>query len=146
MPGVWASVPGPLVNDSPVGRLLETISQEGDAHAYRHAGRGRVNVLTAEVFALLDALPRQAFLGEVLAAAHGTDQRRSQAAAEVEAMTVRVLPGEVHGVRANGAPVPWPVQPHVRLEPGGRTSGWRPSGPSPPCSRPTTWPGRCTPC
>ena len=106
----------PLVNDSPVGRLLEEISWEGNARPYRHGGRGRENVLTTEVFALLDWLPRQAFLGAVLAAAHGADQIRSEAAAEVEAMTVSVLPGDVHGVRADGTPTPWSVQPDVRLE------------------------------
>ena len=68
----------PLVNDSPVGRLLEEISWEGNARPYRHGGRGRENVLTTEVFALLDWLPRQAFLGAVLAAAHGADQIRSR--------------------------------------------------------------------
>lgn len=29
----------PLVNDSPVGRLLEEISWEGNARPYRHGGR-----------------------------------------------------------------------------------------------------------
>jgi hypothetical protein len=106
----------PLVNDSPAGRLLEEISWEGNARPYRHGGRGRENVLTTEVFALLDWLPRQASLGAVLAAAHGADHLRSEAAAEVEAMTVSVLPGDVHGVRTDGAPTPWSVQPDVRLE------------------------------
>lgn len=106
----------PLVNDSPVGRLLEEISWEGNARPYRHGGRGRENVLTTEVFALLDLLPRQAFLGAVLAAAHCADQVRAEAAAEVEAMTVSVLPGDVYGVRAGGTPTPWSVQPDVRME------------------------------
>ena len=68
------------------------------------------------MFALLDSMPRQAFLGEVLAAAHGANQVRSDAAAEVEATTVSVLPGDVHGVRADGSATPWSVQPAVRLE------------------------------
>ena len=105
-----------LGNDSPVGRLLEEISWEGNARPYRHGGRGRENVLTTEAFALLDLLPREAFLGAVLAAAHGADQIRSQAAAEVEAMTVSVLPGDVHGVHTDGTPTSWSVQPDVRLE------------------------------
>lgn len=106
----------PLGNDSPVGRLLEEISWEGNARTYRHGGRGRENVLTTEVFTLLDLLPREAFLGAVLAAAHGADQIRSQAAAEVEAMMVSVLPGDVHGVHPDGTPTSWSVQPDVRLE------------------------------
>lgn len=106
----------PLVNDSPVGRLLEEISWEGNARPYRHGGRGWENVLTTEVLTLLDLLPREAFLGAVLVAAHGADQIRRDAAAEAEAMTVSVLPGDVHGVQADGTPTPWSVQPDVRME------------------------------
>ena len=136
----------PLVNDSPVGRLLEEISWEGNARPYRHGGRGRENVLTTEVFALLDWLPRQAFLGAVLAAAHGADQVRSEAAAEVEAMTVSVLPGDVHGVRTDGAPTPWSVQPDVRLESWRATVWVEAKRIRPPRSSPTNWHGPCTPC
>jgi hypothetical protein len=70
----------PLVNDSRVGRLLEEISWEGNTRPYRQGGRGRGNALTTEVFALPDWLPRQAFLGAVLAAAHGADAARTEAA------------------------------------------------------------------
>jgi hypothetical protein len=105
-----------LVNNSPVGRLLEEISWEGNARPYRNGGRGRENVLTTEVFTLLDWLPRQAFLGAILAAAHGADPIRAEVAAQVESMTVSVLPGDVHGERADGSPTPWSVQPDVRLE------------------------------
>jgi hypothetical protein len=106
----------PLVNDSPVGRLLEEISWEGNARPHRQGGRGRENVLTTEVFALLDWLPRQAFLGAVLAAAHGANAARTEAAAEVEAMTISVLPGDVNGIQADGTPTPWTVQPDVRMQ------------------------------
>jgi hypothetical protein len=73
-------------------------------------------VLTAEVFALLDWLPRTAFLGAVLHAAKGADEARAAATAEVEAMTVSVLPGDVRGIRADRTTTPWSVQPDVRLE------------------------------
>lgn len=106
----------PLSNDSPVGRLLEEISWEGNARPYRHGGRGRENVLTTEVFTLLDLLPRQAFLGAVLAAAHGADQVRAAATAEVEQLEVGVLPGDVRGTHPDGTPTSWAVQPDVRLE------------------------------
>ncbi len=57
-------------NTSIIGRLLEEISWEGNAAPYRRGGRGRENVLTAEVMASLDLLPRTHFLAEVLLAGH----------------------------------------------------------------------------
>lgn len=44
-----------------IGRLLHEISWEGNARPYREGGRGRENVLTAEVFLVLDFLPAQLF-------------------------------------------------------------------------------------
>jgi hypothetical protein len=82
-----------LRNDSPTGRLLEELSWEGNARKYREGGRGLENVLITEVFAALDLLPRDAFLGSVLRRAHGGDQARIVAAAGVEEARVDVLPG-----------------------------------------------------
>lgn len=106
----------PLGNDSPIGRLLDEISWEGNARTYRGGGRGRENVLTTEVFTLLDLLPRSAFLGAVLSAAHGADTARAVAIAETERMVVSVLPGDVHATLADGSTSTWTVQPDVRLE------------------------------
>jgi hypothetical protein len=82
-----------LSNDSPVGRLLEELSWEGNAKKYRHGGRGLENVLVTEVFSALDLLPRTSFLGEVLRAAHGGGEARDVAAGSVEEAAVEVLPG-----------------------------------------------------
>ena len=57
------------VSPSITGRLLEEISWEGNARRYRRGGQGRENVLTAEVFQILDFLPRDRFLGEVIRSA-----------------------------------------------------------------------------
>jgi hypothetical protein len=82
-----------LRNDSPIGRLLEELSWEGNARRYRHGGRGMENVLVTEVFAALDLLPRDAFLGSILRSAHGGDRARTAAAAGTEEAQVEVLPG-----------------------------------------------------
>ena len=52
---------------SAVRRLLDELSWEGNARRYRDGGLGLENVVTTEVFQALDFLPRQAFLGRVLA-------------------------------------------------------------------------------
>ena len=106
----------PLENRSPIGRLLEEISWEGNARTYRDGGRGRENVLTTEVFALLDVLPRTVFLGAVLGAAHGADVARSAGIADVEQMNLEILPGDARAVLGDGSISTWAVQPDVRLE------------------------------
>jgi len=113
----------PLDNDSPIGRLLEEISWEGNARTYRNGGRGRENVLTTEVFALLNVLPRTVFLGAVLAAAHGADDARAAAVADVEPMRVEVLPGDTQATLRDGSTSIWAVQPDVRLD-SRRTTVW----------------------
>ena len=84
-----------LENSSIVGRLLDEISWEGNATKYRGGGRGKENVLTAEVFYPLHFLPRSAFLGEILTGAHGADVARGRVIAEVEEAEVSLLPGDV---------------------------------------------------
>lgn len=106
----------PLENSSPIGRLLEEISWEGNARTYRDGGRGRENVLTTEVFALLDVLPRTVFLGAVLGAAHGADVARTAGIADVEQMNLEILPGDARAVLGDGSISTWAVQPDVRLE------------------------------
>lgn len=113
----------PLGNDSPIGRLLEEISWEGNACAYRNGGGRRENVLTTEVFALLDVLPRTIFVGAVLAAAHGADDARTAAVADVEPMSVEVLPGDTQAALRDGSTSIWAVQPDVRLD-SPRTTVW----------------------
>ena len=106
----------PLENRSPIGRLLEEISWEGNARTYRDGGRGRENVLTTEVFALLDVLPRTVFLGAVLGAAHGADAARTAGIADVEQMNLEILPGDARAILGDGSTSTWAVQPDVRLE------------------------------
>jgi len=61
------------------------------------AAAGRTS-LTAEVVQALDFLPRAAFMGEILRAAHGAAAARATAAAEVELATVPiVIPHSVRG-------------------------------------------------
>lgn len=79
-----------------LGRLLQEISWEGQTvRRYRDGGRGRENVLTAEVLTALDFLPRQAFLGSILDSAHGADEARRRVATEVEDAVVTFLPPEI---------------------------------------------------
>ena len=83
-------------NQSALSRLLEEISWEGrSVRRYRDGGRGLENVLTTEVFTALDFLPRQAFLGAVVDAAHGADEARRVLSREVEQAVITVLPTEV---------------------------------------------------
>lgn len=78
---------------SAVRRLLDELSWEGNARKYRNGGVGLENVLTAEVFRALDFLPRQAFLGQVLAGASGVPLE--QARTDIEQAVVDILPGDL---------------------------------------------------
>jgi hypothetical protein len=78
---------------APVRRLLDELSWEGNARKYRNGGIGLENVLTTEVFQALDFLPRQAFLGRVLAGASGAPV--TQALADIEQLRVDLLPGDL---------------------------------------------------
>jgi hypothetical protein len=84
-----------LENSSIIGRLLDEISWEGNARKYRGGGRGKENVLTAEVFYPLSFLPRAAFLGEVVGQAHGADIARGRVAAEIEDALISLLHGDI---------------------------------------------------
>ncbi|GAA3590748.1 hypothetical protein [Kribbella ginsengisoli] len=84
-----------LANTSMLGRLLEEISWEGQlVRGYRNGGRGRENVLTAEVLGPLSYLPRSTFLAAVFRAAHGADETRELIAAEAEQARITLLPDE----------------------------------------------------
>lgn len=85
-----------LANVSAIGRLLEEISWEGArVRGYRQGGRGLENVLTTEVFMLLDFLPRDRFLAPVLRSAEGADITRERIATEAEEADIQLLPGDV---------------------------------------------------
>ncbi|MDO5753865.1 hypothetical protein [Arthrobacter sp.] len=79
---------------SVVGRLLQEISWERATH-YRIGGRGRENVLTAEVLMALDFLPRMHFLGAVIGAAQGAEQARAVLISDIEIASVSFLPGDL---------------------------------------------------
>lgn len=84
-----------LTNASVIGRLLEEVSWDGQrVRAYRDGGRGRENVLTAEVLSPLSYLPRDQFLGEVLRSAHGAKQACVGAASKIEKAQLTLLPDE----------------------------------------------------
>jgi len=83
-------------NVSAIGRLLEEISWEGArVRGYRQGGRGLENVLTTEVFMLLDFLPRDRFLAPVIRGATGADITCEQIAKEAEEADIQLLPGDV---------------------------------------------------
>jgi hypothetical protein len=83
-------------NESVLGRLLEELSWAGRSiREYRDGGRGAENVLTAEVLMGLDFLPRQAFLGAVVAGAHGGEAARRALCDEIEEAVVTFLPPEI---------------------------------------------------
>ncbi|MDX6279444.1 MAG: hypothetical protein QOH03_515 [Kribbellaceae bacterium] len=89
------SPPEALANTSMLGRLLEEISWEGRlVRGYRNGGRGRENVLTAEVLGPLSYLPRSTFLAAVFRAAHGADETRELIASEAEQAQIILLPDE----------------------------------------------------
>ena len=78
---------------SAVRRLLDELSWEGNARRYRDGGPGLENVVTTEVFQALDFLPRQAFLGRVLAGASGAPMVQAQT--NIEQAVVDLLPGDL---------------------------------------------------
>jgi len=64
-------------------------------------------VLIAEVLMPLDFLPRRAFLGAVIEAAHGADDARLVVSNQIEAASISLLPGQVNlspdlGVQPDG--------------------------------------------
>lgn len=84
----------PRLAMSMVGKLLEEVSWE-HASSYRQGGRGRENVLSAEVMMALDFLPRARFLGSVIRTAKGADQARAVLVNEIEEAELRFLPGDM---------------------------------------------------
>ncbi len=92
---IMGVTPDELTNASVIGRLLEEVSWDGErVRAYRDGGRGRENVLTAEVLSPLGYLPRDQFLGEVLRSAHGATETCAGAASEIEEAQLTLLPEE----------------------------------------------------
>lgn len=86
-----------MKNESVIGRLLEEISWDGrGVRAFRDGGRGRENVLTAEVLLPLSLLPRKRFLGSALLTSQGAKRAVEKAVEELEATEVALLPDEVH--------------------------------------------------
>jgi len=105
----------PKVSPSPLGRLLEEISWEGNARHYREGGRGFENVLTAEVFQALDFLPRARFLGRILEGALGGGSEASRLLSrEVELLSFSLLPGDIFLAQHSAAQL-W-VQPDGVIE------------------------------
>lgn len=78
---------------SPLRQLLDDICREDDIRRYRGGGIGKENVLAAEVFQLLDLLPRSTFLGPVLDDVH--DGHGRGLGMDPEGLSVSVLPGDL---------------------------------------------------
>lgn len=78
-----------------LGRLLAEISWEGNAKIYREGGRGRENVLTAEVLQALDYLPREHFFGAVVKSMNGAKNAREILGDEIENAKIDLLHGDI---------------------------------------------------
>ena len=100
---------------SAVGRLLQEVSYES-AKSYHDGGMGRENVLTVEVFQALDFLPREAFLGSVVGAAHGAVQARERLIESIGNCTVGILVGDISPTLASGGKAAWSIQPDAVIE------------------------------
>lgn len=102
-----------------IGRLLSEVSWAGRTiKDYREGGAGYENVLTAEVFQLLDFLPRTEFLMEVLKSVHMQNEYKySISSTEVEAMNLDILPGNYYLKKEyTSHQTGMPVQPDGLLE------------------------------
>ena len=113
---------------SVIGRLVEELSWEGrKIRRLRNGGRGDENVLTSEVLLLLSYLPRGAFLGGILAAAHGADDVRSRIAADLEEAALQMFPDEITipgtGVRVQPDAAIWQERSAVLIEAKGPRAG-----------------------
>jgi hypothetical protein len=97
-------------------RLLDELSWEGNAKKYRGGGHRLENVLTTEVFGMLDLLPRPWFLARVIRAAHGADEAREAAAADADVAAVEVLHGDLQPTWLSGNPTGWRIQPDILLD------------------------------
>jgi hypothetical protein len=99
-----------------IGSLLCDISWSGNTvNKYRKAGKGYENVLTAEVFQILDFLPRTFFLGEVLRNLHSKNTKvLERLNAEVEELRLNLFPGN-HYLKKN----PTSHQSGVSVQPDG---------------------------
>lgn len=94
--------------------MLQEISWES-APAYREGGRGRENVLSAEVLMALDYLPRTAFLGQIFRAARGADKSRNALIDHIESAVLEFLPGDLPLVPGAESPQQLFVQPDAVL-------------------------------
>jgi hypothetical protein len=85
-----------------IGSLLCDISWSGNTvNKYRKAGKGYENVLTAEVFQILDFLPRTFFLGEIINNLHSKNTEvLKRLNAEVEELCMNLFPGN-HYLKTN---------------------------------------------
>ena len=86
--------PTPVIAPTVIGRLLAEVSWE-DATQYHNGGRGRENVLTAEVFQSLDFLPRADFLGGALCTAQGATEAVQALVQEAATADITTLPGDI---------------------------------------------------
>lgn len=105
-------------NSSVLGRLLEELSWVGSTiRDYRNGGRGYENVLTAEALQGLDFLPRESFLGRVIAAARGAAKAREQLMSEIEEARFILLPGSQYLIPSGDRhQTKLPVQPDGLIE------------------------------
>jgi len=97
-----------------IDRLLASLYWDGNV--LRRGGRGRENVLTAEVFQSLDFLPRAQFLGRVLDLAHGAERARAFLIRKIEDATFTMMPGSFYLSEQSGGKKAIGVQPDGLLQ------------------------------
>ncbi|WP_458106743.1 hypothetical protein M1D51_12570 [Arthrobacter sp. R3-55] len=93
---------------------MQEISWES-APAYRQGGRGRENVLSAEVLMALDYLPRTTFLGSIFRTARGAEKSRNAFIDHIESAVMNFLPGDLPLVPESGPLKKLYVQPDAVL-------------------------------
>ena len=102
-----------------IGRILSEVSWTGkNVKGYRDGGAGYENVLTAEVFQLLDFLPRSVFLNKVLQNVNMLNGNKYKISTDnSEKMNLDILPGNYYlKEKYNSHQTGMPVQPDGILE------------------------------
>ncbi|WP_217375674.1 hypothetical protein [Paenarthrobacter ureafaciens] len=94
--------------------MLQEISWES-APAYREGGRGRENVLSAEVLMALDYLPRTAFMGQIFRTARGAEKSKNAFIDHIESAVMEFLPGDLPLAPESGPLKQLYVQPDAVL-------------------------------
>jgi len=102
-----------------IGRLIEELSWEGRSiKNYRGGGRGKENILTAEVFNSLNGLPRDPYLKAVIENSTGSNIAKEALIKELELLNFDLLPGNNPLIKNKNHQEGMSVQPDGWIEGG----------------------------